>query len=331
MNGREIVRRTLNFQGPERVARSYGDSDVMSVSYEAQTHATDWVEVAPERWERLDEWGNIWGRVDPTSKGEVVRGVLDNLDDLDSYEFPDFSRPESYERVRKARAEHPDLWLLGDMPGFAFNIARKLRRLDQYLVDLLADGSRIHELNDRIDAILETMIRNYADSGLDGVFFCEDWGTQSQLIIDPAVWEREFRPRFERLCRIAHDRGLTVWMHSCGQLEAIVPDLIEAGIDLFQFDQPELHGLDVLASHQNRHKITYWCPVDIQTTLQTHDEACIRARAREMLDKLWKGRGGFIAGYYGDNASIGLDPKWQQIACDEFDRHGIRARYAPGS
>jgi uroporphyrinogen decarboxylase len=37
-----------------------------------------------------------------------------------------------------------------------------------------------------------------------------------------------------------------------------------------------------------------------------------------MLAKLWAGRGGFIAGYYGDNASIGLDPQWQEIASQEF-------------
>ena len=46
-----------------------------------------------------------------------------------------------------------------------------------------------------------------------------------------------------------------------------------------------------------------------------------------MLDRLWRGRGGFIAGYYGDNASIGLDPKWQGYACDEFTGTGIAANY----
>jgi uroporphyrinogen decarboxylase len=44
---------------------------------------------------------------------------------------------------------------------------------------------------------------------------------------------------------------------------------------------------------------------------------------REMLDKLWKGRGGFVAGYYGDNVAIGLDPKWQGGACDEFTKYGV--------
>jgi len=74
-------------------------------------------------------------------------------------------------------------------------------------------------------------------------------------------------------------------------------------------------------------RITFWCPVDIQRTLQTGDEQIIRAKAREMLDKLWQGRGGFIAGYYSDNASIGLDPAAQQYGCDEFERCGVRERY----
>jgi uroporphyrinogen decarboxylase len=63
-------------------------------------------------------------------------------------------------------------------------------------------------------------------------------------------------------------------------------------------------------------------PVDIQTTLQTRDETLIRREADELLDALWAGRGGFIAGYYTDSASIGLEPHWQAVACDEFSRYG---------
>ena len=53
-----------------------------------------------------------------------------------------------------------------------------------------------------------------------------------------------------------------------------------------------------------------------------------RETHREMLDLLWRGRGGFIAGFYGDNASIGLEPRWQEIACDEFLRQGVRGAEA---
>ena len=113
-------------------------------------------------------------------------------------------------------------------------------------------------------------------------------------------------------------------MHSCGKIEAIVPGLMAAGIDCLQFDQPTLHGLDNLAAYQENAKITFWCPVDIQRTLQTRDEDVIRAAAREYLDKLWKGRGGFMATRYPDDVAIGLDPTWQDIASDEFIAYGVK-------
>jgi len=327
MTSREIVRRTIDYAEPERVGRSFGNSDICGAGCSAKTHASDWQDIGNGRWERTDEWGNLWGRVDPTSKGEVVRGVLEDMSAMDSYEFPDYSSPANYSCISELRAQMPDKWLNGGIPGFAFNIARKMRKLDQYLMDLVLEADRMHELHDRIDVMVENMIRNYAAAGMDGVMFCEDWGTQHQTLISPDMWREEFFPRFQKLCGIAHDLNIKVFMHSCGQIKAIVPGLMEAGIDVLQFDQPDLHGIDVLASHQKQGKITFWCPVDIQKTLQQRDEKIIRDKAREMLDKLWHGRGGFIAGFYGDNASIGLDPQWQDYACDEFTNAGVSVNY----
>lgn len=327
MNSREIVRRTINFTGPERVARSFGDSDFVGVGNDVKTRVSPWVRVTDTRWEMTDEWGNTWARIDETSKGEVVKGVLSSVDEIDAYRFPDYSDPAAYEKVKRARDEHPDKWLNGGVPGFTFNIARKFFKLEDYLVNLMTDLESVRVLHDRIDEVVEHMIRNYAARGVDAVMFCEDWGTQTQTLISPTLWREEFFPRTQKLCRIAHESGIKVFMHSCGCIAAIVPGLIEAGIDLLQFDQPTLHGIDVLASYQENAKITFWCPVDIQKTLQTGSEDKIRAEAREMIDKLWRGRGGFVAGYYGDNASIGLDPKWQAIASDEFARVGIRDRF----
>jgi len=317
----------LILKNPYRVARSFEPSDLWYCSADVETYATEWTKSGEKRWERRDEWGNIWARVDQSSKGEVARGILDNLDNMDSYQLPDYSNPADYECVRKARREHPDLWLIGMVPGFAFNIARKLRRLDQYLMDIVLDGERIHELHNRIDALIVSMIRNYAEAGADCIFFCEDWGTQQQLLIDPKLWLKEFFPRFQKLCSIAKECGIRVFMHSCGRMTGIIAYLIDAGIDLFQFDQPELHGLDTLAGFQEKNKITYWCPVDIQKTLQTRSEGLIRSAAREMLDKLWKGRGGFIAGFYSDETSIGLEAKYQQYACGEFVKYGTAENY----
>ncbi len=326
MTSREIVHRTLRFTHPERVGRSFHDSDFVSARHTAPSKAMPWAEYEPGKWESTDVWGNTWGRIDATSKGEVVRGVLEDFADLETYEFPDWSNPDDYDSVREKRVEYPDRWLTGGLPGFAFNIARKMRRLEQYLADLLLERDRIRQLHDGIDDLLETTIRNYADAGVDAVMFPEDWGTQNGTLIGPDLWREEFFPRFERLCATAHALNVKVFMHSCGRIEAIVPGLIEAGIDLLQFDQPDLHGIDQLARYQETNRITFWCPVDIQVTLQTRDAGVIESKVDEMLAKLWKDDGGFVAGYYGDNASIGLDSEWQEVACRRFISEGVAGR-----
>jgi uroporphyrinogen decarboxylase len=327
VNAREIVLRTLEYTSPERVARSFpadllGGSDFCHVNSTTKTYATPWKYLGHGQWERFDEWGNTWGRIDANSKGEVKIGVLSDWEFLESYQFPDYTKSSDYDAVRKQRDAQPDKWLIGHLPGFTFNIARKMRKFEQYLMDLLLEPGQINLLHNRIDEIVEAMIINYAAAGVDSVMFPEDWGTQNNTLINPKLWTNMFYPRFQKLCSVAHTCGIKVFMHSCGQIEPIVPSLIKAGIDLLQFDQPDLHRIDVLAGHQENARISFWCPVDIQVTLQTCNKSIIQAKAREMLDKLWKGRGGFVAGYYSDNTSIGLDPKWQRYAIEAFVDYG---------
>jgi uroporphyrinogen-III decarboxylase len=187
-------------------------------------------------------------------------------------------------------------------------------------MDLLLEQDKIVTLLRRIEDLLADTIVQYAAAGADAVMFPEDWGTQKGLMIRPDTWRKVFKPGFRRLCQVAHEHGIKVFMHSCGKTTVIIPDLIEAGIDVLQFDQPQLHGLENLAAFHGQ--ITFWCPVDIQTTLQTEDTAQIEADAQEMIERLGGPEGGFIAGYYGGNEAIGLDPKWQDIACQAFTRYG---------
>jgi len=324
MNSREIVLGTLEYTGTERVAGSMPApywNDLCHASLRLQSFSPDWQDVGGGRQEYVDEWGNTWARIDDYSKGEVARGALQEIDDVYTLPLPDLADPANFEGVREVFGDPTnDRFRVGGLPGFPFNIARKIRRLDQFFMDLLLEPEKIAVLLRRIEDLLaETMVQ-YAAAGADGVMFPEDWGTQKGLMINPELWRQVFKPGFQRLCGVAREHGIKVLMHSCGKTTAIIPDLIEAGIDLLQFDQPQLHGLEQLAQFHGQ--ITFWCPVDIQKTLQTHDAALIEADARAMIELLGGPEGGFIAGYYGGNEAIGLDPKWQDIACQAFSRYG---------
>jgi hypothetical protein len=324
MNSREIVRRTVEFTGPERVAGSMPPpywNDFSHAGYRLQGYAPQWQDVGGGRQEYVDEWGNTWARVDDYSKGEVARGAIQDLDDVHTLCLPDLGNPANFEQAREVFGDpENNRFRIGGLPGFPFNIARKMRRLDQFLMDLLLEQEKIKALLKRIEDLLAGAIVQYAEAGADAVMFPEDWGTQKGLMINPRTWREVFKPGFERLCHVAHEHGIKVFMHSCGKTTVIIPDLIEAGIDVLQFDQPQLHGLDNLAQFHGQ--MTFWCPVDIQTTLQTQDAATIEADAAEMVEKLGGPKGGFIAGYYSGNEAIGLDPKWQDIACRAFAKYG---------
>jgi len=327
MTSKEIVVRTLEFTRPERLARTLPEPwgrDIAGCRPKADDLETGWEKIDETRWERRDVWGNTWARVDDTSKGEIAAGALENIHAVDELPMPPLADPARYEAAAQTVADNADgKFVQGSIPGFTFNVARKIRRLDQYMMDLHLHRDRIETLHDRIDEVLLAMIEQYARIGCDGIGFAEDWGTQLGLMIRPEMWREIFKPRFERLAGAAKHHGLKILMHSCGKVTDIIPDLVEVGIDALLFDQQKVHGLDNLARYAGQ--VTYCCPVDIQDVLQTGDEATIRAWARDLIEKLWcGGQGGFIADYYGDNVSIGADPQWQAWAADEFVQAGVQ-------
>lgn len=329
MTSREIVKKALVFEEPERIPMALPlpyPHDFRVASYKLKhSRATDWYKVDERKWERVDEWGNKWLRIGDISKGEVSKGILENLDDVEKIELPRLDDYNNYKEAQEIFSKNKDKYKLGSLPGFAFNIARKMRRFDQYLMDILLEKEKIIILNKRINELLKKAIENYAKAGADAIFFCEDWGTQNGLLINPKLWREVFKEGFIDLCSFAHKWGIRVFMHSCGKITEIIPDLIEAGVDVLQFDQPRIHGIDKLAEFSG--KVTFWCPVDIQRTLQSKNEKLIRDDVREMIAKLGGKGGGFIAGYYGDNKALGLDPKWQDIACKAFVEMGSDLRW----
>lgn len=327
MTSREIVQSSLAFASPPRIPYGMGGSfprDTRHVGRKGapNSRAQGWKNYG-EYWEMVDGWGNIWRRIEDITKGEVYKGVIEeSWDLLDTYEFPKTDGAELYEDAHiKCREYHEEgYYVLGGV-GWPFNIARYMRRMENFLADVAAEKERVKELLQKIADILEVEIYRMADAGVDGIMTGEDWGTQDRLLVSPASFREIFKPCFEQLCGAAHSRGLSVWFHSCGHVTEVLEDWVEAGINVCQFDQPELHGIDYL-SEKFGGRIHFWCPVDIQTTLQTRNPVKIENAAREYVEKLGSFGGGFIAGYYGSNEALGLDPKYQEIASRAFMKYG---------
>lgn len=328
LTSRDIVQQSLAFASPPRIPYAMGNgfpSDFRGVGRRPAPNrpTRPWTE-HDGYFSMIDEWGNEWRRLESITKGEVYRGVIEQgWDLLETYDWPDVDRADLYEEAAaQVKAHHAEGYYVQGAMGMAFDIARYMRRMEVFLADCAGEPEQVRALLDRISCLLERQVHRYADIGVDGISSGEDWGTQDRLLVSPAMFRELFKPVYVRVVGAAKSRGLSFRLHSCGFVRQIIPDWIETGVDILQFDQPELHDIDYLARNYGG-KVHFECPVDIQTTLQTRDHDRIAAAAREYICKLAAPfGGGFIAGYYGSNPALGLDPEYQETAARTYMEYG---------
>lgn len=271
-----------------------------------------------KQWE--DEWHNVWKCLPNTTRGEVIEGVIKDWSEIETYQMPRMDLPVRYDKAREVFAANPDYYHLGSLPGFPFAIMRYMRRVEVFLADVLLYSDEVNALQRRVVDLLKRCLDQWATTDCDGVIFAEDWGTQERLLVSPKMWHEMFEWGFREIVSHARERGIDVWMHSCGYIRDIIPSLADMGMKVLQLDQPTLSDLDFLAETCHG-KTAIWSPVDIQRDLPTGNEAYIRERARELIDKLGSHGGGFICGNYGDVKSLAVEPEWQTWASDEFARY----------
>ena len=295
MNSKEIVQRTLNFQCPPRVAHSFFPSDFVWTGIHISAPQNEWKRVGELDWRRVDEWGNEWQKTNYSSKGKIIKGGLQKLQDIDSYQFPDFSNHALYFNTRYAFQNTPQFWHIGVLTGSTYEIANSL--VDNYQSLVITDIDTIRHLHDRIDSVLKTQINGFKDAGADGVMIIEDLGETSQLSPGPSLWKEEFGPRIKSLCDFAHSLDLKVIMHSFQEV-ARIPELISSGIDCIQIDSPGSIGLDVLRgigiNSMYRSGVR-----SISIPLSSLATNSLSARSPQMLQMLWKGEGALSPGISG--------------------------------
>ena len=322
MTPREIVTRNIECTADDcRIGFSFSGKgwrrDFTGAGYAYPADVKRWEQDGFEYYD--DIWGNVWYRMVELSKGgEVHKPAIEDWRNLDRLELPDLDNPAYYENARKLCASDTDRFRTGGMP-WPFAVCRYMRKMEIYFMDLIEHRDHIDVLHNRVTSLLEGVIDRYGEAGMDGVFFCEDLGTQKRLLMSPPMWREIFRPLYERLTSRAHGYGMKVIQHSCGFNWELVDDLCEAGIDCLQFDQPAVYDMPALAEKLRAHGVGLYAPCDIQQVLPTGDRELIERETERLVATF---RGGFIAKNYGDLHGIGVKPEWDGWAYDTFVRVG---------
>lgn len=197
-----------------------------------------------------------------------------------------------FDQLKRWRGE-TDKYILVYIWGSHWEKAYFARGIENFLADLAGEPEFARRFLRRIierNLVMLEMILTAPE--IDGVLLGSDWGTQQGLIMSRPTWEEMIRPGEQEEYDLIHGYGKDVWVHSCGNVEAIMPALIEMGVDVLNPVQPE--AMDIAALKANYgDRITFWGGISTQRTLPygTPDE--VRAEARAVRDLLGN-NGGFI-------------------------------------
>ena len=111
-----------------------------------------------------------------------------------------------------------------------------LRRLDNFLMDLYTDEANVERLLDALMEIhMSTLEKVCAAVGdvVDVIRFGDDLGMDSGEFFHPEIYRRLFKKRHALFCEFVHkNTTMHTFLHSCGSIFNVLPDLIEAGFDI---------------------------------------------------------------------------------------------------
>jgi len=325
MESREIVRCAIEFECPPRLPfwqhwnhkmPEFPD-DVCNI-WEMDRAEAGWFfdKAAP------DDWGCGWDATEVKNMGQVTEHPLASWSSLDRFRPPDPCNPFYYERLGPLIDAAGDRYVAITAHNLLFSRLHKLRGFAATMEDFYLEPERVARVLGMIVDFkvrqCEELHRRFGDR-IHGLFVADDWGTQAGPFVSPKLFGQFFAPRYRTIFNTIHGCGWHVILHSCGRINALVPSLIDLGVDVLNMQQSRCYGL-VEFGQEFRGKVCFLATVDIQSTMPRGVEEEIREEAR-LLAKHWgTARGGLIAFDYGAWEAAGVRPEMPRIMFDEFAR-----------
>jgi uroporphyrinogen decarboxylase len=244
----------------------------------------------PGIWE--DEYGVLWDRTVDTDIGTACSQTV-TPENVRDFPLPDPDAPARWAHFPKTIAAAGDTFIIATIGFTLFERAWTLAGMENVLMAMAADPPFADALFDRILECHMAVTRRALEFPIDGVRFGDDWGQQRGLIMGPVLWRRYIKPRIRQLYGLVKARGKRVFIHTCGRVEEILPDLIECGVDVFNPFQPEVMDVYGVKSRFGD-ALTFFGGISTQRTLPYGTPAQVREEVRRLLEGVGRS-GGYIA------------------------------------
>jgi uroporphyrinogen decarboxylase len=316
MTGRENYKRAIEFQGPAYLPCGIGanldwlydkDEDkrnrVRELSAGFPCDLLGWVSPADfgadletsdgvRRWK--DQWGTGWEDDGHGAKTESYP-IEGGYEALAAYPFPDPNRAGRFDAADERLKQRGDHYVQAVVWFTLFERLWMLRGFNNMLMDPYTDEENFARLRDRVVEYNLAIIDQWTRRGVDAVFFSDDWGCQRGLLMNPDDWRRFYKPSYKRMFQRVRAGGAHVWMHLCGNITAILPDLIEIGLNVLNPVQPQAMDVRELARKFGG-RVCFNGGVDVQGTLVRGTPADVKREVHELVSLFGKFNGGYIGG-----------------------------------
>ncbi len=214
-----------------------------------------------------DEWGIIRRLNSTGTRSRIVYHPLQHVD-LEDYEVPDPHEDGRYDDVERGVKTYGEHYFVFACLGcdFLFSQGWYLRGFEQLIVDMYKRPWYVDKLFDKMMKYYVGAIKELLDRNVDCIFIADDLASQHDLIVSPRLLERYYWPRFRIISNLVKRRGAFLAFHSDGNIERIMPKLIELGVDIVNPIQPEcMSPAKVKEAYGD--KITLHGTISIQKTL----------------------------------------------------------------
>ncbi len=247
----------------------------------------------------LSHWGTEDGNDYGTTHFYPLAAATSALE-VERYGWPDgslFDFDEMRIALKDWRGEYAlrgPYWI--SAPLFATTC--NLMGIEEALIKMVSEPEVFEACIEQVFRFSSTYIEHFiaaVGTKLDILYLADDFASQRGLMMNPRLWRKMLKPRYEKLFAIGKRLGLPIWFHSCGDVSSILPDLIEIGMDAWETVQ--LHTLPMtsarLKQEYGRH-IAFFGGVNTQALpFKTPNE--VVTEVRWCIDNLGQG-GGYICG-----------------------------------
>jgi len=189
----------------------------------------------------FDEWGiGHWagGAAGTYEKIFPPLARAENIVDVESLPTPQIDTGETMKAVQHYHERGYPVFGYG---GSVYEWSWWLRGMQQFMMDL-ATGSGIAEaIIEKVAEYTRSLALATAGTGIDVLCFYDDAGMQTGMQISPEMWRRFVKPRWRDILDSIRSSysDCIFFLHSCGKIEQIIPDVIEVGFHILHPVQPE--------------------------------------------------------------------------------------------